>query len=95
MPGRAQRPTRTAAVLAWACLEKYHKLHAFERDLADVVTIPTSVLFRRKHPAADDHPTSQRCACTAEAEDQTHLANTPTPLFLPNSEELMYLDQDG
>jgi len=95
MPGRALRPPRTAVVQARAHLEKYCKSRAFERDLADVVTIPASVLFRRKHPAADDHPTSQRCACTAEAEDQTHLANTPTPLFLPNSEELMYLDQDG
>jgi len=95
MPGRGQRPPRTAAVQAQAHLEKYHKLHAFERDLADIMTVPTSVLLGREHPAADDHPTSQKRTCTAEVEDQMCPTNTPMPLFLPDSEELMYLDQNG
>jgi len=94
MPGRAQRPQRTAMVQARAHLEKYHKPRAFKRDLTDIMTVPASMLFGRKHPTANDHPTSRKHTCTAEAEDQTHPTNTPTPLFLHNSEELTYPDQD-
>ena len=95
MPGRAQRPPRTAVVWAQARLEKYHKLRAFERNLADIVTVPTSMLFGRKFPAANDHPTSWKPTHPAEADDQMCPTKTPIPLFLPNSEELTYLDQDG
>ena len=45
MLGRAQRPPRTAVVQAQACLEKYCKSCAFERDLADIMTVPASMLF--------------------------------------------------
>ena len=94
MPGRAQRPQRTAAVWAQVCLEKYHKSCTFERSIADILTVPASVLFRRKHPAGDDHPTSWKCAHTAEAEDQMCPSHTTMLLFLPDSEELTYPDQD-
>ena len=69
-------------------------MHALKTDLADVVRVPTSVLFRKNCPAANDHPTSQKRTCTAEVEDPMCPANTPMPLFPPNSEELTYLDQD-
>jgi len=60
MLGRAPRPPRSAVVQARAHLDKYHKLHASVRDLADVGTVPASVLLRRKHPAAQIQPTSQK-----------------------------------
>ena len=60
MPGREHRPPRSAAVQDRAHLDKYHKLHASVRDLADVGTVPASVLLRRKHPAAQIQPTSQK-----------------------------------
>ena len=53
------------------------------------------MLFRRKHPATDEPPTSQKHACSGEAEDQTHPANTPTPLFLTDPKELSYPDKGG
>jgi len=95
MPGRSQRPQRTAVVWARAQLEKYRKSCTFEEALADIKTVPASVLFRRKRPAGNDHPTSRKCARTAEAEEQTRPAESQLPLFLPDPEELAYLDQDG
>ena len=77
IPGRAWRPPRTAAVQARACLEKYCKSHAFERGLTDVVTVPTSVIFGRKCPVADDQPTSWKHTHTAEAEETK--CTPPTP----------------
>ena len=76
-------------------LEKYRESCTFEEALADVMTVPTSVLFGRKRPAGDNHPTSWKRACTAEAEEQTFPTGTPLPLFLPDPEELVYPDQDG
>jgi len=80
---KAQRPQRTAAVWAWACLEKYCELHSFEEALTDIVTVPASVLFGRKRPASDDHPTSRKHAHTAEAEEQTCPTKSQIPLFPP------------
>ena len=93
MPGRAQRPQRTAAVQAQARLERYHKSCIYEETLADVVTVPASILFGRKCPAGDDHPTSQKRARTAEAAEPTSPAELP--LFLLDPEELVYPDQDS
>jgi len=59
------------------------------------VTVPASVLFGRKCPAGNDHPTSQKHADTAEAEEQTRPTKNQLPLFLPDPEELVYPDQDG
>jgi len=53
IPGRVNRPQRSAAVWAWAHLEKYHKLYASRRDLIDIDTVPTSIIFRRECPAAN------------------------------------------
>src|SRR5882724_6906776 len=59
------------------------------------MTVPASMLFRRKRPTGNNHPTSRKRACTAEAEEQTRPAKTQLPLFLPDPEELVYPDQDG
>ena len=59
-PGRACRPPRSAAVQAQACLEKYCKPYASERDLADADIVPASVLIRKKCPLANVQPASQK-----------------------------------
>jgi len=58
IPGRVHRPPRLAAVWPQGWLEKYHKSYASRRDLTDADTVPTSMLFGRKHPTADEQPTS-------------------------------------
>jgi len=55
MPGRAHRPPRSATGQARVQLDKYHKSHAPVRELADVYTVPASILHGRKHPAAEIH----------------------------------------
>jgi len=95
IPGRAHRPPRLVVVQAQACLEKYHKLYASRRDLADINTVPASMLFERKHPTADEQPTIQKHACSGDVEDQMCPANTPTPLFLANPKELSYPAEGG
>jgi len=74
---------------------KYCKLYASEGDLADADIVPASMRLRKKHPAVNEPATSWKCACSDEVEDQTQLANTPTPLFLPNPKELLYPDDRG
>jgi len=83
MPGRAQRSQRTAVMWGPGATWKYHKLQTFERAIADVVTVPASILFGRKHPAGEDHPISGSAARTTEVEDQMGPANTQLPLFPP------------
>ena len=82
-------------VQAWAHLEKYSESHTFEEALADAMTVPTSMLFGRKCPTGNNHPTSRKRARTAEAEEQTRPAETPLLLFLTDPEELVYPDQDS
>ena len=60
MPGKTHRPPRSAMMWAWAHIEKYHKSHATGSDAADTNTVPTSVLHRRKHPAANTPAASQK-----------------------------------
>src|SRR5882724_1606344 len=59
------------------------------------MTVPASMLFRRKRPTGNNHPTSRKRACTAEAEEQTRPTENQLPLFLPDPEELVYPDQDS